>query len=141
LKKGVFVIISFASINYLSVLIASVIVIGLGILWYSPILFGNIWVKLQSLKKEEVKGLSSLSFINVLLSALVGTLVIALLLTIRDETTVVHALIISILVGIFTSAKIGMNHIFESRPLGYYFITIGYHLFSCIITGLILGFM
>lgn len=33
------------SINYLAVVVAAMAVFGLGSLWYTPILFGNAWMK------------------------------------------------------------------------------------------------
>jgi hypothetical protein len=132
-------IISFSEVNYLQVLMASLVVIILGMFWYSPTLFGNIWVKLQGKTMEEISTPSTQMYIVAPLSALVSTWIIALLLTIPDEICMTTALTISILVGLFTSAKIAMNHMFESRPLEYYFITVGYHLTCCVVTGVILG--
>ena len=131
-------IISLVKVNYLFVLFTSITVLILGFLWYSPLLFGNIWIKLQEKRKEDIKA-SSLTFIIAPLTSLMSTWIIALLLTIPNELTIVSSLIISILVGLFTSIKIGMNHLFESRPFPYYLITIGYHLVSCVITGFIFG--
>ncbi|NBC66602.1 MAG: DUF1761 family protein, partial [Bacteroidetes bacterium] len=35
-----------ASLNWLSIIAATVVYFILGALWYSPVLFGNIWMKL-----------------------------------------------------------------------------------------------
>ena len=44
----------FGEINYLAVLIATAVTMVLGFLWYSPVLFGNAWVKQIGLNKEEM---------------------------------------------------------------------------------------
>ena len=36
---------------------------------------------------------------------------------------------------------VGMNYLFEGRKLGLYLITVGYHLISYLIAGLIIGVM
>ena len=131
-------IISFTQVNYIAVLIASIVVIIVGFLWYSPLLFGNQWVKLQEKKKEAIKGPSKQTFFLVPITTLIGTWVIALLLTIIEEPSLCSTLMIAFLVALFTSIKIGMNHLFEFRPIGYYLITIGHHIVCSLITGLIL---
>jgi hypothetical protein len=73
------------SINYLAVLVASIAVMVIGFLWYSPILFGEQWAKLkgytdESLKAEQKKmgKLYSLSFLATLLMAYILSHVMAL---------------------------------------------------------------
>jgi len=42
-------------VNYLAVLACTVVAMILGSLWYSPVLFGNAWMKAIGLKKEDFK--------------------------------------------------------------------------------------
>ena len=35
------------TINYIAVLVSAVIGMAIGALWYSPLLFGKIWMKLR----------------------------------------------------------------------------------------------
>ena len=134
-------LIIFTEVNYLAVLIATIITMVLGFLWYSPVLFGNLWIKQMGLKREEMSGGSSMSYILTMLTALVGTFVLALILTMIGEVTILTGLIVGCLVGISVSVKIGMNFLFENRGIGLYLITIGYHLVSYMIAGIILGAM
>ncbi|WP_281367612.1 DUF1761 domain-containing protein [Paenibacillus germinis] len=63
----------------------------------------------------------------------------ALLLTLGSETTWLTGLTIGLLIGLSISLKIGMNYLFENSKLQLYFITIGYHLVSYLIAGIIIG--
>lgn len=128
-------------VNYLAVLITTVITMVLGFLWYSPLLFGNAWMKQVGLKKEEMSGGSPVTYILTALTALGGSFVLAVLLTMMKETTLMSGMIVGLLVGISISVKIGMNFLFESRTWGLYFITIGYHLVTYLIAGIIIGAM
>lgn len=43
-------------VNYWSVLAAAVASFILGMLWYSPLLFGKIWMKLAGISQQSMKG-------------------------------------------------------------------------------------
>lgn len=131
----------FSEINYLAVLIATAATMVIGFLWYSPILFGNAWMKQLGKKMEELSGGGPLTYILTALSALVGAFLLALLMTLTDETSIEAGLTIGLLIGLSIAAKIGMNYLFEGRKLGLYWITVGYHLVSYIVMGLIIGAM
>ena len=63
------------SINLVAVLVTSIIAMVIGFLWYSPVLFGNAWMKLSKLtpkdmEKAKKKGMGKtyfLSFLGILL--------------------------------------------------------------------------
>jgi hypothetical protein len=133
--------VDFAEINYLAVLAATLSTMVLGFLWYSPVLFGNAWMKQIDKKKEEMSGGGPVTYILTALTALLGAWILALLLTLTDVTTISSGLTIGLLVGLSISAKIGMNYLFEGKKLGLFLITIGYHLVSYLIAGLIIGAM
>ncbi len=65
-------------VNYLAVLVAAVVSMAIGFLWYHPVLFGKQWMKLkgytsESLKKvqKEMGKLYALSFVVALVTAYV----------------------------------------------------------------------
>lgn len=58
------------TINWLAVISATLLFYALGALWYSPVLFGNIWMKEINMKKDDAKkvNMAKLSTISFLLS-------------------------------------------------------------------------
>lgn len=60
-------------INYVAVAVAAIINMALGFAWYGP-LFGNTWMKMVGLKKEDV---AKTSMVQPMTFALVGALVMA----------------------------------------------------------------
>ena len=44
-----------AVINYLAVLVSAIVGFGIGALWYSPLLFGKVWMQLMNLSKESLE--------------------------------------------------------------------------------------
>lgn len=133
--------IDFADINYWAVLIVTLVTMVLGFLWYSPVLFGNAWMKQIGLKKENMSGGSPFTYVLTALTALGGAFLLAVLLSFADERTIGAGVLIGLLMGLSIALKIGMNYLFESRTVGLFLITAGYHLVSYAVAGVILGAM
>jgi hypothetical protein len=133
--------VDFSEVNYIAVLVATFVTMILGFLWYSPVLFGNAWIKAIGLKKEEISGGSPWTYVLTALTALCGAFVLSVLLTMIGETTMMSGMFVGLLIGISISAKIGMNFLFENKGLGLYQITIGYHLVTYLLMGIIFGAM
>jgi hypothetical protein len=133
--------VDFTEINYLAVLFATIATMIIGFLWYSPILFGNVWMKQIGLKEEDMSGGGPMTYILTGLTALCGVFVLSILFTMIGEQTIFSGMFLGLLIGISISAKIGMNFLFENRGIGLYLITIGYHLVSYLIAGIIIGSM
>ncbi|MFD2443916.1 DUF1761 domain-containing protein [Bacillus sp. CGMCC 1.16607] len=131
----------FAEINYLAVLLATIATMIIGFLWYSPVLFGDVWMKEIGLKPENMSGGGQMTYVLTALTALGGAFLLAILLTLMDERTILSGVTMALLIALSISLKIGMNYLFESRSKRLYFITIGYHLVSYIVAGIILGIM
>ena len=47
--------VDFASINYLAVLVATVLAFGLGSIWYGKPLFGSAWQREMGLSDEDIQ--------------------------------------------------------------------------------------
>ncbi|MDQ8734928.1 DUF1761 domain-containing protein [Paenibacillus sp. LHD-38] len=133
--------VNLAEINYWGVLIATVTTMVLGFLWYSPVLLGNAWMKHRGLSMNEMSGGGAMTYVLTALTALGGSFILALVLTLTDEPTIGTGLVVGLLIGISVALKIGMNYLFEGHKLGLYLITIGYHLIAYAIAGLIIGCM
>jgi len=68
-------------INYLAVLVAAIAYFVLGGLWYSPVLFGNMWKKAMNIKDGNMKGLGKVmagGFVANLLTTYVMAVVLGL---------------------------------------------------------------
>lgn len=78
-------------INYLAVLVSAVLGFVIGMVWYSPFLFGNIWMKLSgisktSMEKSKKKGMA-LFFLGAFAGGLVMSFVLAYFINIAGATT------------------------------------------------------
>src|SRR3989344_6289732 len=93
------------NINYLAVLVAAIAAIVIGSLWYSPILFGNIWMKLSGITKEKMekdkkKGGMTKLYVVQIVASLVMACVLANLIALLGLTGVVGGIQIAFLVWV-----------------------------------------
>ncbi len=128
-------------VNWWAVLASGVSSLVLGGLWYSPLLFAKRWQSLAGLSDDQMAGgglarIFCLTFILSLIAAAVFGLFIG-----RDM-----GLGPSIGAGAsaglcWVTAALGINYLFERKPLGLWLINGGYHTFQFTTFGLIFGLM
>ena len=132
-------IINFGAFNWFAVLVAAIAGYTLGALWYSPILFGNKWMKLEGHKEEDLKkgwGKAMLiTFITTFLTAFVLEAVVAT----WGLTFWGHAIPITFLFGLFLYAgNLLSDFLYSRRPLKLFWIVGMYRVVMIFVITLIL---
>ena len=132
--------------NYLAIIVAAVVNVAVGAMWYSPILFAKPWSKAIGIKAEDFmknnKGMSARMYLPPLIAGLVSAYVLAWFINALNITTLTGGLGIGFLgwLGFTTTAQILNSWAFSNgRPKELYFINTGYHLVIFCIMGAILG--
>lgn len=127
------------SINYLAVLVSSLVFFGIGSLWYTPVLFGNVWLKEVGITPDDAaKGdmakTMGLGFAAIFLM----TLTLAMFL--RDSGhSVMEGARWGAYAGIgFCGALVMLNAMYEGRSWTYIAINTGYATVGLTISGAIL---
>ena len=131
----------FGQINYLAVLVGGVIAMILGGIWYSPILFGNIWMKLVGLKESDItKAKSTVAMTISVLTSLIEALSLAALIVLTRTYSPQKGLYVAFIVSIgILSASWLSNTMYEQKPLKLWLIHAGYRVIYLLINGAILG--
>ncbi len=130
----------FAKINYLAVFVAALSTFVLGGLWYSPLLFGKAWMRVNNFSDNDVASFSKArmfgwSFIFALIMALNLSMFLA-----APDTTVTWGLAAGALTGIgWVALAIAIIGVFENRSWGYIAINGGYMILAFVVMGAILG--
>ena len=128
-------------VNFWSVLLAAVSYLIVGSLWYSPLLFGKLWIKLNSFCDEDLKSSRPLWMILILsfLSAVISSFVIAVVLGPRPSPD--FGAIVGAIVAIcwITMSKL-TDVLFENKPVKLFFLHAGFDLVSFMIMGAIVGY-
>ena len=129
--------------NYLAIIVAVVATFALGALWYSPLLFGNMWVRahgysgerLDRMKKAAPKayGISFVAF-------LVLAAVLTFLAWRVGVGTAMGGVRLGVAVWLGFAATIGLTAwVYSDKPFSTYLIDAGYQLVYLVIMGAIIG--
>lgn len=129
----------FLDVNLLAISAAAVANIILGIIWYSPALFGNAWMNLAGKRKDALHR-STIEYAGSFLAALAAACVLALLVEATQSNSIESGAFLGLIVGLgFTATSTAVNFMFERRPMRLYMITVGYHIVAYTFMGAILG--
>ncbi len=127
------------SINYLAVLVSAVAVFGLGSLWYTPILFGNVWLKEVGITPDEAEKSNmaktfGLGFLCILLMCL------TMAMFLRDSGySVTEGARWGTYAGFgLMGATVALNAVYESKSFLYIAINAGYVTIGMAMAGAIL---
>jgi hypothetical protein len=130
---------SFAQINWLSVIVSALAAFAVGGLWYSPVLFGNVWQKLIKVSQEEMKNANiPLIFGSTFILNIVGA--IALDLFIGPQASVSIGLMSGLLISVvWIGTSLAINYLYSRKSFKLFLIDAGYYIAFYCIMGIILG--
>lgn len=128
-------------VNYLAVLLAALSAFLIGGLWYS-VLFGKRWMVLTGQSEEKLRsGNPAIVFGGAFLLNLVAAFVLAMWLKER-AADVQDAASAGFAIGLcLVGTSVGVNYLFERRPLGLWLINAGYLTVQFTAMGAIIGAM
>ncbi|MEO7655232.1 MAG: DUF1761 domain-containing protein [Sphingomicrobium sp.] len=127
-------------VNLWAVLACGVGSLVLGGLWYSPLLFGNRWQKLAGLNDEQMAGGNAKIFGLTVVLSMVAAYVFAVFL--GPDMGLGPSIAAGASAGLcWVAAALGINYLFERKPLNLWLINGGYHTLQFTMFGLILGLL
>ncbi len=123
-------------INLVAALAAAIAGFFLGALWYSPIGFLHVWMRVAQIQKPPTP--TPQMFVLLFVLQLVAASGFALLLGPAPELTL--AMRQALIVGIcLVAASFAVNDQFENRPWQHFLIDSSYHVVRFLLFALILG--
>jgi hypothetical protein len=130
-------------VNYLTVIVCAVASMIIGSLWYSPLLFGNIWMKLQGFSKKDMNKAKQAGMWKLYLAAFIGSLVTASVLGYLIDIVgknVSTGILLAFLAWLgFVATTLLGNVLWEGKSVAVYVLNILYYLVNLVVMGLILG--
>ncbi|WP_198650526.1 DUF1761 domain-containing protein [Saccharospirillum mangrovi] len=124
--------------DILAVLLATVVGMGVGSLWYGPLL-GEEWRKAAGVTREQVAQ-SNFKLLMAATLLLELTMAIFFELAARDDT-VMHGVQLGCLAALFFALAMAVHYLFEHRPMRLYLINVGHTSLVFILMGAICGFL
>jgi hypothetical protein len=124
-------------VNYLAVALAALSAFLFGGLWYS-LLFAKQWASLTGQSEEKLKsGNPAIVFGGAFLLNLIAAFVLAMFI---GPLGVKYGALAGFTVGLcWVAASLGVNYLFERRPLGLWLINGGYFTLQYTAMGAIIG--
>lgn len=129
-------------INLFAVFVCSLIAMGIGVLYHSPMLLGKIWIESMDKSEEDIeKSFKSIKTLSVsFLSQLVMMYVLALLISYANATTPEEGLRVGFLAWIgFVGTTMTITYLYEGKTFKHFIVDSGYHFIVLLINGFILG--
>lgn len=127
-------------INYLAVLIAAILSMAIGALWYSPAMFSKPWMKLVGKKEKDLQGGSSVAYAIAMLAFLLIAFVMAHFVRYVGANNVVRGLETGLWLWMgFVATTMAINYAFGQRPQKLWAIDAGYFLVTFLVSGALLA--
>ncbi len=116
-------------INYLAIGVAALATIIIGMIWYSPLMFGSLWLEANGYSPEQMRETAGRNLIVSLCCYAIMAFVLAALISYANVSTVLHGAILGFMVWIGFLATLGMTaYLVHEKPLSVYLIDAGYQL-------------
>ncbi len=130
-------------VNVLAVFVCALLSMVIGFIWYGP-LFSKPWGSLTGWTSEKVAALPkskmTVSYVLAFVAAFIVATVLGVTLRAVNAQSVGDAVVAAVVLWVgFTGATIGVNMIFERRPLSLFGIEAGYHLVALIVYAIVLS--
>ncbi len=134
------------SLNYVAMLVVVIVSMVLGMAWYSPLLFGKIWMKhigLHQKSKEEMEKMkkeAGPAYIGTVITSFVMAYVMSHFVDYLQATTAVAGALSGFWLWLgFVATTSLSGYLFEKKPLVLYFINNGFNLVNMVLAGAILA--
>lgn len=130
-------------VNVWAVLVCALVSMFIESLWYSPVLFGNVWLKLSGFNKRSMKkGQKGMTKIYVL--ALLGSFVMAYVLAhfveYTGSRTALDGFILGLWIWLGFEATVRLGTIlWEGKPVKLYLLNTIYYLVTLVVMAIILS--
>ena len=130
-------------VDLLSVAAAAVAGMAIGFAWYSPMLFGNMWMKELGMSKKDMekkKKSMTYNFGIMFVAVLLMAYVLAYTIKLMGTPTIVNGLTAGFWLWLGFGATISAtSFLFEGRTFKFYLINAAHHLAVFLAMGAILG--
>ena len=131
-----------STINWLAVLVAGISAFVVGGIWYSPALFGRVWMRENNLSMEQIqKGNKGKIFGWAFIFTLIAAANLAMFLadSPTQKTDVSWGTIAGFLAGLWVFCFVAIHGLFEHRSWKAILINGGYSIAALMLMGAIIG--
>jgi hypothetical protein len=126
-------------INYVAVIIAALVPMVLGALWYSPALFAGPWMRAVGRAEDELGGMG-VGYVISAVTAVLSSYALARIERWAEVDDLWNGALVGLLAWVgFVAGVLAVTTYFGGRPHALWMINAGYQLVSLVVMGAILG--
>lgn len=130
----------FAEINFMAVIVAALVFMAVGYVWYALPVFGKIWAREVGLKASDLKQGPGSGLVIAAAAGLVQAYVLAHFIDYTQAVTWADGFTTGLWIGVgFVAMAIAANYVFARRSAMLWMIDAGYFIVSLAISGTILA--
>ena len=124
-------------LNYVGIILATVVSFALGALWFMPRVFGTFWMQENGFPDDD-PGAPPQAYLAAFVLMLIASYVLSLI--IGDDATPLEGLQAGLAVGAaFVAVGIGVLYLFERRSVTHFLVNAGYMIVAFSVMGTIIG--
>lgn len=128
-------------LNWIAVLVATIVYFAIGGFWYSNAGFGKVWIRASgNTPPEGAPGAKYM--IGPVVTSLVASIATAMLARATGSTTLGHGIVLGIVVAVgFAGTITALGALFDQKPepRTWFVINYGYHLVALVIVGVLVS--
>jgi hypothetical protein len=126
-------------LNWIAIIVAAIIPMVLGALWYSPLLFAEPWMRAVGRTREELGG-AQLGYALSAIGALLSSYVLARIVKWAEVDDLWNGALVGVFVWAgFVATVLAVTTFFGGRPRALWLINSGYQLVALVLMGALLG--
>jgi hypothetical protein len=132
----------FAGVNWLAVIVAAVVGIIVGFVWYAPQVFGRRWAAASGIELPQPGQAQPMTYLGAVVTALLTAYVLAVLIRGLGAATLADGAIVGAVIWLgFVAPWLGSGVFFERRSTEWWAINAGQAIVSLVIMGAIIGYL
>jgi Protein of unknown function (DUF1761) len=126
-------------VNWIAIIVAAIVPMVVGALWYSPLLFADPWMHAVGRSREEL-GDAALGYLLSAVGAFLSSYVLARIMRWAEVDDFWNGALVggTVWVG-FVATVLAVTTYFSGRPRTLWLINAGYQLVALVLMGAILG--
>ncbi|MEX2273948.1 MAG: DUF1761 domain-containing protein [Actinomycetota bacterium] len=133
-----------SDLNWLAVVVAALAYFAVGALWYSPPLFGNVWMAAAgNSTPEDGSGPGPAVYVVPLIGSILAAIALGMIAQASGTDTVGEGIVLGLVAGVgFAVAIAAVTATFESskpKPMTWGAINAGYHLVGIVVASIIIA--
>ena len=135
--------VEFSEFNYIAIVVAVLINMAAGALWYSPLLFAKPWMSQTGITREymqEHKAEQYQGYFASIFASIIIVFTLALLVQLTFAETAWDGLVLGLFAGVgFVGTTQLTNYTFEAKSMSLYLINVGYPVLAFAGMGILLA--